>query len=635
MSINSATTKLDVKLLIDGKRRDGGDGRTLNIVDPATEDEIGTVAYATLSDIDDAAWSAERAFQSWQKTTAFERCKLMRAAAALLRERIERIAHVLTLEQGKPLAEAEAEIRGSADFIDWLAEEGRRTYGVVVPSQSPNVHKGSTEHTPLYEAITAGQVAAIELLLRRKASMNSIAAGDQTALHVALECKGRERVRVLIKCGANIEAVNASGALPVHCAAKAGLVDAMDMLLEAGADINAPMRDKSQKTPLHEAAFWGQTEMGSFLVEKGVSLKSKSKGDQMTVLHYAALGGQEALAEQLMLQDIDKNARNSDLDTPLHIAVREGSLSITRILVEGGASVKPLNRAMNTSLHIAAEKGNATIVEYLLRHNTDATKRNRAGRSALDLATGNGHKDVVSLLLNGVAPLPEERYTPLMSSVASGTISGVAALIRNGADINASCKGETALHLATSANKVAITELLLKAGARDSPTAGEGKETALHGASADGQTALVKLLLDHGGDVNVRAARSRATPLMKAARNGRLLVMELLQARGAEINARDENGNTALCHAVLGNELASARVLLRLGANLHFCNRDDQKMPIHIAAANGDCTMASFLLTKGASLTAKSGEGLTALDYARKHPGSLTEKVISAFAQKR
>jgi len=141
MSLSAVETTLDVKLMIDGKQRDGSDGRTLSVLNPATEETIGIVAHAAASDIDEAAWAADKAFRSWRTTTAYERCKLLRAAAALLRERMGRIAPLLTLEQGKPLSEAEAEIRGSADFIDWLAEEGRRTYGVVVPGQLPNVRQ--------------------------------------------------------------------------------------------------------------------------------------------------------------------------------------------------------------------------------------------------------------------------------------------------------------------------------------------------------------------------------------------------------------------------------------------------------------------------------------------------------------
>lgn len=131
----------DVKLYIDGEWREGSDGRQIDVVNPATGEVIGRVAHATTADLDAALAATERGFQVWRATSAFERYKIMRKAAELLRERADGIARLMTQEQGKPLAEARGETLAAADTIDWLAEEGRRTYGRIVPARAAGVEQ--------------------------------------------------------------------------------------------------------------------------------------------------------------------------------------------------------------------------------------------------------------------------------------------------------------------------------------------------------------------------------------------------------------------------------------------------------------------------------------------------------------
>ena len=129
----------DTLLLIDGIWRPSSEGRTIPVVNPATEEVIGQVSHASTADLDEALAAAERAFATWKKTSPLERSKLMRKAADLLRGRADEIARLMTLEQGKPLAQSKMEVLGGADTIDWFAEEARRTYGQVIPARQPGV----------------------------------------------------------------------------------------------------------------------------------------------------------------------------------------------------------------------------------------------------------------------------------------------------------------------------------------------------------------------------------------------------------------------------------------------------------------------------------------------------------------
>lgn len=132
---------LDVKLFINGRWTAADGGETMPVVNPANGETVGFFAVATESDLDRALAAAERGFGVWRKVSAHERSKVLRRAADLLRERSNEIAGGLTQEQGKPLAESRAEIATSADLFDWFAEEGRRTYGRVVPARSASVHQ--------------------------------------------------------------------------------------------------------------------------------------------------------------------------------------------------------------------------------------------------------------------------------------------------------------------------------------------------------------------------------------------------------------------------------------------------------------------------------------------------------------
>lgn len=130
-------TKLE--LFIDGRFRSGEGRATEPVFNPATAGVLADLPHASSADLDEALAAADRAFPAWASTTALERSAVMRRSAQIIRDRIEAIAVTMTLEQGKPLAEAKGELLHAADVIDWYAEEGRRTYGRVVPSRVPGV----------------------------------------------------------------------------------------------------------------------------------------------------------------------------------------------------------------------------------------------------------------------------------------------------------------------------------------------------------------------------------------------------------------------------------------------------------------------------------------------------------------
>ena len=131
----------DVLLHIDGEWTGAAAGKTLAVVNPASGEANGAVAHAEQADLDRALAATTRGFAAWRRMSAFDRSKIMRKAADLLRSRADEIAPLMTLEQGKPLPEAKAETIAGGDIIDWFAEEARRTYGRVIPARAEGVYQ--------------------------------------------------------------------------------------------------------------------------------------------------------------------------------------------------------------------------------------------------------------------------------------------------------------------------------------------------------------------------------------------------------------------------------------------------------------------------------------------------------------
>lgn len=173
---------------IDGAWSQGDGRRGGAVLNPATGEEIGRVPFASLDDIDRALAAAERGFDVWKKVLPQERAKVIRKIATLLRDQTDAIATVMTLEQGKPLAEARTEVGATAELFDWLAEESRRIYGRIVPSRFANT-RTMVVHEPI------GPVAAFSpwnfpCMMPGRKIAHALAAGCSIVLKPAEETPG-------------------------------------------------------------------------------------------------------------------------------------------------------------------------------------------------------------------------------------------------------------------------------------------------------------------------------------------------------------------------------------------------------------------------------------------------------------
>ncbi|MDA8747946.1 NAD-dependent succinate-semialdehyde dehydrogenase [Litoreibacter sp.] len=121
-----------------GGNWEAASGDTISVINPANNEIFGMVPNYGAAETKRAISAAHEAFATFKKTTALERASILRRMHDVMLENVEELAHILTMEQGKPLFEARGEISIGAAYLLWFAEEARRVYGNIVPSPVPN-----------------------------------------------------------------------------------------------------------------------------------------------------------------------------------------------------------------------------------------------------------------------------------------------------------------------------------------------------------------------------------------------------------------------------------------------------------------------------------------------------------------
>jgi succinate-semialdehyde dehydrogenase/glutarate-semialdehyde dehydrogenase len=195
-------------MYIDGEWTDARSGKRLGVINPATEEIITEIPYGGREDSERAVEAAARAFPEWAAKTAYERGAVLAKTAALMRERLEEIARILSMEEGKTLVESRAEINGSIANFEWMAEEGKRAYGQIIPQSLPNKRHYTIRH-PVGVCATIAPWNFPVLLQARKIAP-ALAAGCTVVARPASQTplSTMELFRCLVDAGAPAGVVN-------------------------------------------------------------------------------------------------------------------------------------------------------------------------------------------------------------------------------------------------------------------------------------------------------------------------------------------------------------------------------------------------------------------------------------------
>ncbi len=304
------------------------------------------------------------------------------------------------------------------------------------------------------------------------------------------------------------------GSTPLHLAAAAGRLETVELLLDAGADVNA--RNGNGATPLHKAA--GQ----SFSADARV-LRARAR-----------------VVELLIWSGAAPDARDERGRTPLHWLARYPDLDSARALLEAGASPAAADHAGETPLHRAAAFGHTEMMSLLLAEGAPPGAAARFSATPLHLAARGGSTDAAALLLGHGAEIDaadEFGTTALHDAARRGDETMVAFLLGAGAEPSrADAGGSTPLHLAVRGNRPSAAALLVRAGA-DVNAANASGSVPLHEAVYAASNDLVRQLLAAGADATARDNRGRSA-MDLAASCGNTVAFLLIDSARSDV-ARD------------------------------------------------------------------------------------------------
>lgn len=337
-----------------------------------------------------------------------------------------------------------------------LAQSARRTHASAAKS--------------LYGAALSGKDEAVALLLRDPAIRQTI---DQpykdgtTALHAAANAGFDTIAELLINAGAKIDAAAQNGATPLCFACSKGHVKVVEALLNAGASQTVSV---AGWRPLHLAVSKGHAEV----VEKLLAQHGNNNDNN-----------------NVTAADLEFPASNGH--TPIAIAIQNGRAKVLEVLLAGGADANALIKGWSP-LHIAVLSGSTECVELLLEANADIDLKKEDGVTPIFLAAEKNLPKMITCLAQHEANLElkaKNHATPLWNATRRGNVGAVEALLKAGANTSASVSGWPILHIAAEQNEVEILHLLLH------PEVSGGQEVDLSQINSEGNTAL-HVACEHG-----------------------------------------------------------------------------------------------------------------------------------------
>jgi ankyrin repeat protein len=372
-------------------------------------------------------------------------------------------------------------------------------------------------------------------------------------------------------------------------------------LISQGADINV-REDSLFKTALHRAVMEGHKEIADFLLSQGAQTDARDSF-LATPLYYAVKNGYKNIVGLLIAHGSDINTKDIYGQTPLDIAISRGYKDIAEILIDKEANINSADNKGETPMYIAVKNGQRDIAEILIDKGADINAKDEDGQTPLDIAVRDGRNDIIELLLANGA-----EASSIFVAAAIGDLSKVKEFLEEGVDINAKegPRGQTALHLAASEGHMQVVEFLVENGAH--VNAGMNlNRTAAEMAMDNNHNDIVKLLISKGADVSPL----HLAIAMKDETKARTLI-EL----SVNVNQKTQYGTTPLHKAVKAGMKNIVQLLIKKGADVNA--KDNWKCtPLNFAIDGGKIDIVRLLIDAGADVNTKSGSDRTPLQYAK------------------
>lgn len=452
---------------------------------------------------------------------------------------------------------------------------------------------------------------------------------DMTPLAVA--CAERDGsddvISVLLTAGADISVVDRWGYTPLHELADMSRTTAAIMLLETGkADLN--LRTQHGYTVLDNAASEGDYDLVSELLRRGASVQPRSGSD--SALHWAVRAEKDdslyAIAERLLEEGCDVNARNENGCTPLHsyLTWKKGKENVVRLFLSRNADINIQDHDGDTVLNCLAQcpEASETMLELLLE-NRALSLANHEGMTPLHKLARSGFATHCRILLKaeaGADPSAKDKYNRQPIQYAARTNEAtIRVLLDFDADVNVTGSDwPSPIVYASSEANLQVLKLLLDSGAdAKSEDPGNPGWTALHAACkrSNPDPAFAELLIAHGADVNAVTKTSKTTPLHNAVSSA--AVVQLLLDKGALVDPQDSDGKTPLILAC--ERMDSARVvelLIKANANPMIKDKTFGATALHCSCFMDEVAPIVIQSGKCDDFNVENKDGYTPLVYA-------------------
>ena len=487
----------------------------------------------------------------------------------------------------------------------------------------PNVKTELFEETPLQVAIQEDKEEVVDLLLKNKASVNSLNAEGESALFTAVRFNRINIFKKLLDNGANPQFQNINGDTLIDVAQLMHASDALEILKQKGENTQQTIKEPKpeKRAPRHFKGAKSQTiEDAADLVKEddinklkeminSSDILNQQMFDEYTLLHVAAESNAIKCMSFLIETGLNVNAQTKTFkETPLQMAAAEGNQECVDMLIAAGADVNLENAEGENALFASIRSQNVNIFENILNHGVDPNSKNLNGYTLFQVASMYHQFFMAQTLISCGADVtlgPHNSY--IIAYEADEKELATIVKLKNPALVPKAfkIKQQDIIENPEKMNKIRSTSgaILKHIIADDSAQLGkvitdaDDMDSLLSAAIDLNSTKCVKLLLTKGANVNLQEKNFRLTPLMSAIDHGFIPIFKAIMEHKPDLELVDSAGETAIFHAIHSKKMECIVDIINAGADVTIENNKGET-PSIVALQTGNEIALQMLMVK-------------------------------------